>query len=157
MWHTRRDTDDARTRRHACTVLTDKVDSTVNDDRCRRHFHDMKYEKWSSHNFQGTGLINHLTTTLTCPDKSRIHSKPSEIFGFRLSLKASRKCGASRHASLLFIYLSFFLFLSSYVERAWNRSSAREREIENHLRSPFARIVLAFALFVLNITITVDY
>lgn len=32
-------------RRHACIALTDKVDSTVNDDRCRRHFHDTKYEK----------------------------------------------------------------------------------------------------------------
>jgi len=39
------DTDDARSQRHACKILTDKVDSTVNDDRCRRHFHDMKYEK----------------------------------------------------------------------------------------------------------------
>lgn len=51
-------------------------------------------------------------------------------------------------------YFSFiYLFFSSYVKRARNRSSARERGVENHLHSPFARIVLTFALFVLNISL----
>jgi len=143
-------TDDARIRRHACTVLTDKVDSTVNDDRCRRHFHDTKYEKWSSHNFQGTGLINHLTTTLT--PRQVLDTFETE-FDFRFSLKASRKCGASENARVPF-YLSIFFFP---YKRVWNRSSIRERGIGSHLHSPFARIVLAFASFVLNITIIVAY
>lgn len=33
------------TKTRVYSVVTDKVDSTVNDDRCRRHFHDTKYEK----------------------------------------------------------------------------------------------------------------
>lgn len=144
------------TKTRVYNVNRQSVDSTVNDDRCRRHFHDIsttKYEKWSSHNFQGTGLINHLTITLIAPTSPGHIPKPSSIF--RLSLKASRKVRRELNARVpFFIYLSFFFFL---CQTCANRSSTRERGIGSHLHSPFARIVLALALFVLNITIIVDY